>query len=72
MNIQNLGTGKYAAFDNVRARIGAAYEQIASGSDYRKNTAHRSWPNNSEATNARGIAAQLNLAKGPCARGERR
>ena len=27
MNIQNLGTGKYAAFDNVRARIGNAYEQ---------------------------------------------
>ena len=41
MNIQYLGTGKYAAFDNVRARIGAAYEQIASGSDYRKNTVHR-------------------------------
>jgi hypothetical protein len=41
MNIQNPGTGKYAAVDNVRARIGNAYEQIASGSDYRKNTVHR-------------------------------
>jgi hypothetical protein len=41
MKIQNLGTGKYAAFDNVRARTGNAYEQIASGSDYRKNAVHR-------------------------------
>ena len=35
MNIHNLGTGKYADFTS---RLGNAYQQIAGGNDYRKNT----------------------------------
>lgn len=34
MNIQNLGTGKYA---NFSSRLGNAYQQLAGGSDYKKN-----------------------------------
>jgi len=35
VNIHNLGTGKYADFTS---RLGNAYQQIAAGNDYRKNT----------------------------------
>jgi hypothetical protein len=38
MNIQNLGTGKYAGFSSLRDRLGNAYQELASGNDYKKNT----------------------------------
>ena len=34
MNIQNLGTGKYA---DLSSRLGNAYQQLAGGNDYKKN-----------------------------------
>ena len=37
MNIQNLGTGKYAGFSSLRDRVGNAYERLAGTNDYTKN-----------------------------------
>ena len=38
MNIQNLGTGKYAGFSSLRDHLGNAYQELANGGDYKKNT----------------------------------
>src|SRR6266511_4777221 len=37
MNAQNLGTGKYTAFDSVRGKVANAYERLAGTNDYTKN-----------------------------------
>jgi hypothetical protein len=38
MNFQNLTPGKYSEFSSLRDRLGNAYQQIAGGDDYKKNT----------------------------------